>query len=127
MKNNEMTKGVFQTAFLSALIFAATSDFAMAQGVGNVVNNVGKDVQSPLLTAISVVSYIFAAGLGFSGLKGMKDHAENPSTKLAPQAAKIIVAGALAAGPSVLNALNKTTGLSGGGTTIGTFSGGGFN
>lgn len=111
MKQTEILNKTFAYALVAGLAIAAVPDMAWAQGVANTLNNVRSNQLSPIVNIMNAVFYVAAFGFAFSGAKGLKDHTENPSTKLAPQIAKLGVGGTLAAVPSLLGRLNESVQL----------------
>jgi hypothetical protein len=114
MKQTEIMNKTFGYALLMGLAIAAVPDMAWAQttgGIGNTLNTIRTSQFAPILNTMNAVFYIAAFGFAFSGAKGLKDNSENPSTKLAPQIAKLGVAGTLAAAPSLLGRLNESMSL----------------
>jgi len=102
-------------ALIITVLVAAWPDCAMAQQtVGTSINQIRQTQLPPVLQIMNAVFYISSAGFAYSGAKGLKDHTENPGgAKLVPQVAKLGVAGALAAAPSLLGTLRETTFLRG--------------
>lgn len=115
MKNTNTYCEFFVLALIVAVLVAAWPICASAQQtVGTSLNQIRQTQLPPVLQIMNAVFYIGAAGFAYSGAKGLKDHTENPGgAKLAPQVAKLGVAGALAAAPSLLGTLRETTFLRG--------------
>lgn len=130
MKQTEFFNKTFAYALVAGLALAALPDMAWAQAskdsVGNVLNQVRQSQLPAIIQIMNAVFYIAGAGFGVSGLIGLRQHAENPSTKLAPQFAKLGVGGSLAAAPSLLSALQGSTFLGSGSPAVQQFNVGTF-
>jgi hypothetical protein len=115
MKTITRNNDYLYLALVIVVLFAAWPECALAQQtVGNSLNQIRLTQLPPVLQIMNAVFYIGSAGFAYSGAKGLKDHTENPgSAKLAPQMAKLGVAGALAAAPSLLGTLRESTFLRG--------------
>jgi len=111
MKQVDISNKAFAYALIIGLVVAAIPDMACAQGVAQVLESTRSGQLPVIVNTMNAVFYIVAFGFTFSGAKGLKDHTENPSTKLAPQIAKLAVGGLLAAAPAVLGSLTDSWSL----------------
>lgn len=113
MTKTKLLNDVFKWGVLAAVV-AFIPEFAVAQTLGEALDQVRTNEIGSLPPVISAVAYTGGAVLVGSGALKLKAHAENPAQeKLAPGIARLLAGGAVAALPTLLSTLTQTTHLTG--------------
>lgn len=124
--NTQMKKELLNdvlTGLLVAATFAAIVPHDALADLSSATANAKTSIATPVLTAVSYISYCLGTVMSVSGIAGAKKHADNASSNpLAPALGKLGAGAAFLAAPSVI-AMAQSTGTSTLGSGSASFSG----